>query len=70
VSYTPLHGPGHPPVVPRDLDTELWLARDFTAEVAAANVHEPAAMIQAAAGLYYRLAALVAALDAERGEGR
>lgn len=65
MSYDPLYGPDHAPVVPRPVDTELWLAREFTAEVAVANVHEPAAMIQAAAGLYYRLAALVAALDAE-----
>ncbi|MEU9789088.1 hypothetical protein AB0E27_00440 [Streptomyces sparsogenes] len=70
MNYDPLYGPGHAPVVPRHVDTELWLAREFTAEVAAANIHEPAAMIQAAAGLYYRLAALVAALDAERGEGQ
>ncbi|MFI8988640.1 hypothetical protein ACIG63_27130 [Streptomyces antimycoticus] len=70
MSYDPLSGPGHAPVVPRPLDTELWLAREFIAEVAAANIHEPAAMIQAAAGLHYRLAALVAALDAERGESR
>ncbi|MEU0809532.1 hypothetical protein [Streptomyces sp. NPDC005970] len=70
MSYDPLYGPGHAPVVPGDVDRELWLAREFTAEVAAANIHEPAAMIKAAAGLHYRLAALVAALDAERSEGR
>ncbi|MFI0772335.1 hypothetical protein ACH4TQ_46830 [Streptomyces sp. NPDC021218] len=70
MSYNPLHGPDHAPVVARDVDTEVWLARDFTAEVAVANIHDHTAMLKAAAGLYYRLAALVAALDAERGEGR
>jgi hypothetical protein len=70
VSYNPLHGPDHAPVAARDVDTELSLARDFTAEAAVANIHDHTAMIKAAAGLHYRLAALVAALDAERGKGR
>lgn len=70
MSYNPLYVPDHAPVVARDVNTELYLAREFTAEAAAANIHDHTAMIKAAAGLHYRLAALVAALDAERGEGR
>lgn len=64
--HTPLYGPDSAAVVSHPLDTELWLARDFLSEVASANIHDPAAMIQAAAGLYYRLAAVVEAASAER----
>lgn len=62
--YTPLRAPEAAPVVPEPLDSELWLARTFLDEVATANVHSNADMIQAAAGLDYRLRALLAALDA------
>lgn len=70
MTHTPLYAPDAAPPVPAPVDTELWLARDYLAEVAAANIHEHGAMIQAATGLHYRLHALVAAFDAERGEGR
>ncbi|MGW2228175.1 hypothetical protein [Streptomyces formicae] len=69
MSYDPLHAPGVVPA-PSSLDIELWLARSFLAEVATANIHSITDMIEAAAGLDYRLRALVAALDAERGGQR
>jgi hypothetical protein len=49
------------------LAVELRLAREYLAEVAAANIHDPQAMVKAAAGLDHRLRALIAALDAEGG---
>ena len=64
--YTPLRAPEAAPATPGPLDSELWLARNFLDEVAEANVHNPADMIKAAAGLDYRLRALLVALDAER----
>ncbi|MFJ9217867.1 hypothetical protein ACIRJL_17145 [Streptomyces sp. NPDC102383] len=67
---TPLHTPDDVPVAPGTVDTELWLARTFLGEVAEANIHSHGDMIKAAAGLDYRLRALVAALDSERGEQR
>ncbi|WP_320783853.1 hypothetical protein [Streptomyces sp. CRN 30] len=67
MSYDPLRAPDHAPLMPGPVDSELWLSRAFVAEVATANIHDTAEMIKAAAGLHYRLAALVAALDAERG---
>lgn len=66
MSYTPLRDPEAAPVIPGPLDSELWLARTFLDEVASVNVHSNADMIQAAAGLDYRLRALIAALEAER----
>lgn len=65
--YTPLRDPEAAPVSPKCLDSELWLACSFLGEVAEANVHSGADMIKAAAGLDYRLRALIAALDVERG---
>lgn len=67
MNYTPLHDPENAAVTPRPVNSELSLARNFLAEVAAANIHDSAAMIEAAAGLHYRLQSLVTALDAERG---
>ncbi|MFJ8951848.1 hypothetical protein ACIRO1_17205 [Streptomyces sp. NPDC102381] len=67
---TPLHAQDDAPVAPGTVDVELWLARNFLDQVAEADIHSHADMIKAAAGLDYRLRALVAALDAERGEVR
>ncbi|MEU1444671.1 hypothetical protein [Streptomyces mirabilis] len=69
-SYDPLHGPDEHPPAPASLDGELKLARRLLAEVAGANIHDHTAMLKAAAGLNYRLRSLIAALDAERGEGQ
>ncbi|WP_371646467.1 hypothetical protein [Streptomyces mirabilis] len=68
--YDPLHGPDEEPPFAASLGIEVKLARQLLAEVATANIHDHTAMLKAAAGLNYRLRSLVAALDAERGEGQ
>jgi hypothetical protein len=65
--HTPLNDPDRPPPEPSPLGVELRLARDVLTTEGSANVHSNAAMIKAAAALHYRLSALIAALDAERG---
>jgi len=67
-SYDPLHGPDEEPPLPSSVDVELRLSREYLDKVADANIHDPQAMVKAAAGLNYRLRGLVAALAAERGE--
>ncbi|MFD7003373.1 hypothetical protein ACFWA5_45820 [Streptomyces mirabilis] len=69
-SYDPLHGPDEEPPFPASLDGELKLTRELLAEVATANIHDHTAMLKAAAGLNHRIRSLVAAIDAERGEGQ
>lgn len=69
-SYTPLHGPDEEPPFPGPVESELKLAQKRLAEVAAANIHDHTEMVKAAAGLDYRLRALVAAVTAERGEAK
>jgi hypothetical protein len=69
-SYDPLHGPDDEPPFPTSLDGELKLTRQYLDKVATANIHDHTAMLKAAAGLDYRIRSLVAALDAERGEGQ
>ncbi|TXJ78601.1 hypothetical protein E2C11_16475 [Streptomyces lavendulae] len=63
--YSPLYGPDHAQIDPADLASELWLAKDFLTEAAIANVHDHIALIETASGLYYRLAALTAAVEAD-----
>jgi hypothetical protein len=69
-SYTPLYGPDDSEPFPLKVATELRLSREYLEQAASANIHDRDAMIKTAAGLDYRLRALVAALDAERGEDR
>jgi hypothetical protein len=69
-AYTPLHGPDDEPPVPTSLDGQLRLARRYLDKAAESNIHDHTAMLKAAAGLDYHLRALVAAIDAERGEGQ
>ncbi|MGJ5897985.1 hypothetical protein ACSCBZ_39465 [Streptomyces niveiscabiei] len=70
-TYDPLHGviPQHT-VIPGPLNAELRLARELLESVAAWNIHDHNTMVRAAAGLDHRLRALVAAVEAERGESR
>jgi hypothetical protein len=68
VTYDPLHGPDEEPPLPAPLDVEVRLAREYLDKAAAANIHDHQEMVKASAGLNYRLRALIAALDAERGE--
>lgn len=67
-THTPLDGPEDFAVRPASVDAELRLARHYLGEIASANIHDHTEMITAATGLHYRLHALVAAIDAERGE--
>jgi hypothetical protein len=70
-SYNPLYNPetdAHP-VVPA-LEQAIGRARKVVAEKSQANIHDQDAMIRAAYGLHYVLHDLLAAIDAERGEGR
>lgn len=69
-AYDPLHTPGGEPAAPAALDVELRSARELLDQLAATNIHDDTAMVKAAAGLYYRLRSLVAAVEAERGEQR
>jgi hypothetical protein len=67
-SYDPLHGPDSSDPIPASLDVELRLALACVAEVATANIHDHGAMVQTASALNYRIRALIAAANAERGE--
>lgn len=49
------------------LDDTLTVSRETLAEVTAANIHDPIAMVRAAVALEMRLRQLVAALDKEAG---
>jgi hypothetical protein len=69
-SYTPLYGPDDCEPFPLTVAAELRLSREYLEQAAAANIHDRDAMIKTAVGLEYRLRALVAALDAKRGERR
>ncbi|MGW4975442.1 hypothetical protein [Streptomyces mirabilis] len=69
-AYDPLHGPDEEPVFAASLDIELKLTRQLLAETATADIHDHTAMLKAAAGLNYRIRALLAAIEAERGEGQ
>lgn len=66
-SYSPLHDPDSVAPMPASLADELQVAREFVDQVAAADIHDHTAMVKAATGLDYRIRALIAALDAERG---
>lgn len=69
-SYDPLHVPVEEPPFLAPLDVELKLTRQYLGKVATANIHDHTAMLKAAVGLDHRMRALLAALDAERGEGQ
>lgn len=69
-SYDPLHIPDGEPLFPASLDAELRLARNYVDQVADSNIHDHTAMVKAAVGLDHRLRALIATLDAERGEAK
>ncbi|MEH0543281.1 hypothetical protein QA802_09405 [Streptomyces sp. B21-105] len=66
-SYRPLHDPAGVDPTPASLAIELRLAREYVEQVAAADIHDHNDMVKAASGLDYRLRALLAAVDAERG---
>ncbi|UJV41604.1 hypothetical protein [Streptomyces sp. AMCC400023] len=69
-AYTPLYGPEDARPTPASADTELRLARDLVDKLADTNIHDHTAILKAAVSLDHRLRSLIAALDAERGEGQ
>lgn len=71
ISYNPLHDPENDAHigVPR-LQQAIDKARKVLDQKGQANIHDRDAMIRAAYGLHYVLHGLLAALDAERGEGK
>ena len=69
-AYDPLYSPDDGQVYPASVDGELRLAREYLDQAATADIHDHTAMVKTAASLDFRLRALVAALDAERGESR
>jgi hypothetical protein len=68
MAYNPLHDPETPPSPPCSLDAELQFARQAIDKYAGVNIHDHTAIVKAAAVLDYHLRALVAAVEAERGE--
>ncbi|MET8693611.1 hypothetical protein ABZV65_13830 [Streptomyces bauhiniae] len=69
-SYDALREPGYTPEVILPVDSELAITRRVLEETAPLNIHSRDDMLQAAVALDCRVRALVAALDAERGERR
>lgn len=68
--YDPLHEPGKEPPGPFDLDVEIAVTRRILNETASLNIHNDADMVKAAFDLNNRVRALLAAVEAERGEGQ
>lgn len=68
-SYNPLHQPDMQPF-PGTVAQEIDAAHRYIDQVSVANIHDHTAMVKAAVGLDYRIRALLAALDTERGEQR
>lgn len=66
--HEPLRGPDHTLPPAHSLDVELAVARRILTETAPLNIHDHSDMLKAAVALDCRVRALVAALDAERGE--
>ncbi|WUC42302.1 hypothetical protein OG692_10485 [Streptomyces cellulosae] len=70
MSYNPLVDPeSDAPIIAQPLATAIARAREVLAEKGQANLHDRDEMIRAAYGLHHALHVLLAAIDAERGEG-
>lgn len=69
-AYEPLREPDYTPPAPCSLDVEIAATRRILDETAPLNIHDHMGMLKAAIALDCRARALLAALDAERGEGR
>jgi hypothetical protein len=70
VSYDPLHDPSNKPDGPFDLSVEIAVTRRILDETAALNIHDDNDMRSAAFALNARIRGLLAAVEAERGEGK
>ncbi|MFC9637161.1 hypothetical protein ACFTZF_01255 [Streptomyces mirabilis] len=55
---------------PASVSAELRMAAEILDETATADIHSDSDMIRSAVALRMRMRALVAAIDAERGEGQ
>ncbi|MFF0127338.1 hypothetical protein ACFYTG_16650 [Streptomyces mirabilis] len=69
-AYEPLHGADDVSPAPESLDIEIAVTRRILDETAALNIHDHRDMLKAAVALNCRVRGLLAALDAERGEGQ
>lgn len=69
-SYDPLHSPDETTSILCSLDVELSVTRRILEETAPLNIHSHDDMLQAAVALNCRVRALMAVLEAERGEGQ
>lgn len=66
----PLRGPDYTLPAPESLDVEIAVTRRILDETAPLNIHSHGDMLRAAVALDCRVRGLLAALDAERGEGK
>ncbi|MCX4592354.1 hypothetical protein OG819_22255 [Streptomyces sp. NBC_01549] len=69
-SYDPLYGPDDTTPAPESLAVEIAVTRRILDETAVLNIHDDRDMLKAAVALNCRVRGLLAALDAERGEGK
>ncbi|MFJ7341437.1 hypothetical protein ACIQU3_14230 [Streptomyces sp. NPDC101110] len=68
MSYTPLHDPARAISEPAHLDVEIAVTRQILDETAGLNIHSDDDMRSAAFALDCRVRALLAAIEAARGE--
>lgn len=69
-AYDPLHGPDDESPAPESLDIEIAATRHMLKETAPLNIHDDVDMLKAAVALDCRVRGLLAAIEAERGEGK
>jgi hypothetical protein len=69
-AYDPLHGPDDVTPPPASLDVAIAVTRRILDETAGLNIHSGDDMRKAAFALNARVRALLAAVEAERGERR
>lgn len=67
--HEPLREPGYTPLEVGSVAVELAVTRQILDETAPLNIHSHTDMLRAAVALDCRVRAMVAALEAERGEG-
>lgn len=70
MSYDPLHDPSKEPARPFGLAVQITVTRRILDETAALNIHDANDMRSAAFALNARIRSLLAAVEAERGEGQ
>lgn len=68
-AYDPLHESGKEYPQPASLEVEIAVTRRILDETAGLNIHDSDHMLRAAVALNVRVRSLLAAVEAERGEG-